>query len=282
MYCNLNFSKYLSAIALTALAFSACNRNPKDDNYLYDDDDRIGYATEASRIEFANNDVISIADQAGLLYNAEYIRQSTSTCASVAVDTINTPHTLIIRFGETDCLCADGRKRRGSIIVQYNGRYLDTAQVHTITYNNYYLEGNRLTGWVKTTRVDTTVTGNWFYKVQVKDSMDVNPDPLQTQHVVWSGNLMRRWVGGQNTPQRDDDFFSISGSTTITSPNGHVYNFNIGTPLQFAITCDYAQSGVVNVTGYNGSRVLNYGNGSCDNEAQLNVGVRVYQLTLAK
>lgn len=282
MLCNFKFSKYLSILALGAVAFSACNRNPKDDNYLYDDDDRIGYATEASRIEFANNDVISLADQAGLLYNAEYIRESTSTCASVAVDTINTPHTLIIRFGETDCMCADGRKRRGSIIVQYNGRYLDTAEVHTITYNNYHIDGNRLTGWVKTIRVDTTVTGNWYYKVQVNDSMDVNPDPLQTQQVVWNGNLLRRWVGGNSTPQRDDDYFSISGMARLTSPNGHVFDFNIATPLQFGISCDYAQSGVVNVTGYTGNRVLNYGSGSCDNSAQLNVGVRVYQLTLAK
>lgn len=267
--------------AFSALFFSACSKNPsKDDNYLDNEDDRIGYASDASRIEFANNDVISLADQAGTLYNAEYIRQATSTCVTVATDTINNPHTLIIRFGEADCPCADGHNRRGSIIVQYNGRYLDTNQVHTITYNDYYLDGNRLSGWVKTTRVDTTVTGNWYYKVQVNDSLDMNPDPLQSKYIVWSGNLLRRWVGGSSTNDRSDDYFSVSGMATLTRPNGHVFNFNIATPLQFATSCNYAQSGVVNVTGFTGNRVLNYGSGACDDDAQLNVDVHVYQLTL--
>ncbi len=281
MYLNSSLSKFTLIAAVSLVLFTQCKRSTTDDNYLANDDDRIGYASDASRIEFANNDVIALADQAGILYNAEYIRTS-SKCATVAVDTVNVPHTLIIRFGDVDCECADGRKRRGSIIVKYNGRYLDTQQVHTITYNNYYINGNQMTGWVKTTRVDTTVVGDWYYRVQVNDSLNMSQDPLQSKFIVWSGNLLRKWVGGDKTNQRSDDYFSVSGSATLTRPNGHVFNFNIATPLQFAIGCDFAQSGVVNVAGYTGSRVLNYGAGSCDNQAQLNVGVHVYQLTLVK
>jgi hypothetical protein len=282
MYRNSNLSKFTLLAAVSLLTFTQCKRGTTDDNYLTNDDDRIGYASDASRIEFANNDVLALADQAGILYNAEYIRKSTSKCATVAVDTINSPHTLIIRFGDVDCECADGRLRRGSIVVKYNGRYLDTNQVHTITYNNYYINGNQLTGWVKATRVDTTVVGDWYYRVQVNDSLNMSPDPLMSKHIVWSGNLMRKWVGGDKTNDRSDDYFSVSGSATLTRPNGHVFNFNIATPLQFAIGCDFAQSGVVNVTGYTGSRILNYGSGTCDAAAQLNVGVHVYQLTLQK
>ncbi len=283
MYCNSGLSKFTFLMAASILFFTACKRGTTDDNYLSNDDDRIGYASDASRIEFANNDVIALADQAGILYNAEYIRKSTSYCATVAVDTMNSPHTLIIRFGNQNCECADGRTRRGSIVISYNGRYLDTNQVHTITYNNYYLNDNRISGWVKVTRVDTTVVGDWYYKVQVNDSMNMNPgDPINSKFIVWNGNLLRRWVGGSATNERSDDYFSVSGMATLTRPNGHVFNFNISTPLQFGIGCDFAQSGVVNVTGYTGNRVLNYGTGACDAAAQLNVGVHVYQLTLTK
>lgn len=275
-------SKWLLLLALPVMMNSSCKRAITDDNYLSNDDDRIGYASDASRIEFANNDVISIADQAGTLYNAEYIRETTSKCVTVAVDTVNTPHTLIIRFGDVDCTCADGRKRRGSIIVSYNGHYMDTAQVHTITFNNYYLEGNRLSGTTKVTRLDTAVTGDPYYNVQVNDTLNMNPDPLQSEYIVWSGNLLRKWVGGDKTNDRMDDYFSVSGMATLTRPNGHVFNFDIATPLQFATSCDYAQSGVANVNGYTGSRILNYGNGDCDNAAQLNIGVHIYQLTLEK
>lgn len=281
MFCNSNLKKGTLLIAASMVLFSACQRPSKDDNYLSNDDDRVGYAADASRIEFANNDVISMADEAGTLYNAEYIR-GTSTCATVATDTISSPHTLIIRFGNTNCECGDGRKRRGSIIITYNGQYGDTAQVHNITYDNYYINDNHLTGSVKVTKVATTVNGEWFYRVQVNDSLNVSPDPLQSKITVWSGTLTRKWIGGALTNDRNDDIFSISGAATLTRANGHIFSFGISTPLQFAINCDYAESGVVNVTGYSGSRVLNYGTGNCDQYAQLNIDQHVYQLTMSK
>jgi len=283
MYRNSGFFKFTLLIAASVLALSACRRGTTDDNYLKDDDDRSGYASDASRIEFANNDIIAMADQAGTLYNAEYIRAAGDKSVSVSTDTINTPHVLIIRFGNTDVQCADGRKRRGSIVISYNGHYMDTTQVHTITYNNYYINGNRMTGWLKVMRVDTTVVGDSYYKVQVNDSMNMSPDdPVNSRFIIWNGNLQRRQVGGQHTNDRGDDYFSVSGMATLTRPSGHVFNFNISTPLQFATGCDYAQSGVVNVTGYTGNRVLNYGNATCDAAAQLNIGVHVYQITLTK
>lgn len=281
MLCNSNLKKGTLLIAASMLLFTACKRTNKDDNYLSNEDDRIGYASDASRIEFANNDVISLADQAGTLYNAEYIR-GTSTCATVATDTVSIPHTLIIRFGSTNCECADGRKRRGGIIISYNGHYADAGQMHTITYDNYYVNDNHLTGSVKVTKIDTTVTGDWYYKVQVNDSLNVSPDPLQSKITVWSGSLVRKTIGGMLTNDRNDDVFSVSGSATLTRPNGHVFSFNIATPIQFATSCDFAESGVVNVTGYSGSRVLNYGGGNCDASAQLNIDQHVYQLTLSK
>jgi hypothetical protein len=283
MYCNLRLGKLSVLLAAALITVASCRRGTTDDNYLANDDDREGYATEGSRIGWANEDIISLADQAGTLYNAEYIRKAGDKSVSVAVDTMNTPHTLIVRFGNKDVACADGRTRRGSIVISYNGRYSDTSDLHTITFNDYYINGNRMSGYMKVTRRDTTVTGDWYYNVQVNDTMHVNPDDkINNKFVLWNGNLVRRWVGGQKTNDRSDDFFTTSGTATLTRPSGHTFNFNIATPLQFATDCDFAQSGVVNVTGYTGNRVLNYGSGNCDNAAQLNIDVHVYQLTLDK
>jgi hypothetical protein len=282
MYRNSILVKGLFLVAASVLSFSSCRRAVTDDNYLSNEDDRIGYATDLSRIEFANNDVISMADQAGTIYSAEYIRKAGNKSVTVSTDTLSTPHVLIIRFGEKDVECADGRMRRGSIIIKYNGRYLDTSMLHTITFDNYHVNGNELSGWIKVTRIDTSVTGNWYYNVQVNDSLNVSPDPLQSKVIAWSGNLLRKWVSGDVTQGRADDYFNVSGNGTLTRPNGHVFSVNISAPLQFGISCDYAQSGVANITGFDGLRVLNYGGGNCDDDAQLNIGVHVYQLTLAK
>lgn len=283
MYLKSGLLRFALLLTAAVITLHSCRRGTTDDNYLKDEDDRSGYASDGSRIEFANDDIIALADQAGILYNAEYIRKAGDKSVNVSVDTINSPHVLIVRFGNKDVECADGRTRRGSIVVKYDGRYLDTGRLHTISFNDYYLNGNRMSGTMKLMRHDTTVTGDWYYTVQVNDSMNMNPeDKINSRFIVWSGNLMRRWIGGQQTHDRNDDYFSVGGVATLTRPSGHVFNFNIGTPLQVATSCDFVQSGVVNVTGYTGNRVLNYGSGNCDNAAQLNIDVHVYQLTLTK
>ncbi|MFI5196067.1 MAG: hypothetical protein ACHQD8_03170 [Chitinophagales bacterium] len=263
-------------VVISMLLFSACRQAAV--NRLTDPDDNGGYASDASRIELYNNDAISIADVAGFNYNRDNI--GNENCVSVATDTLSSPHVLIIRFN--DCTCLDGRTRKGSILVSYNGQYADSGKVHTITFDHYYINGTQMTGSIKSIRVDTTITGNWYYKISVNDSLNMSLDPLQSQYVVWTGTLVRKWVAGYLTPGRTDDIFSISGSATLTRPNLHVFSFDISTPLQFALNCDYAESGVVNVTGYNGPRILNYGTGYCDADAQLSINTLVYNILLAK
>ena len=277
MHCNRIFRTGAFFIAFSMLLVSACRRDVS--NHLADADDNGGYASDLSRIELYNNDAVSIADAAGTNYNKDYI--GIEGCVTVAVDTVSPPpHVLIIRFG--NCKSLDGRLRNGAIIVKYDGQYTDTAQIHTITFDNYYINGTQLTGSIKCIRVDTTIVGNWYYKISVNDSLNMSLDPLQSQYVIWTGTLVRKWVAGYATLDRSGDIFSVSGSGTLTRPNLHKFSCNISTPLQFAINCDYAESGVVNVTGFNGVRVLNYGTGYCDPNAQLNIGTAVYNFLLTK
>jgi hypothetical protein len=48
------------------------------------------------------------------------------------------------------------------------------------------------------------------------------------------------------------------------------------------MNCDYAESGVVEVGGYEGTRVLSYGDGGCDANAQISIGPANYQIYLTK
>jgi hypothetical protein len=282
MHCNSILRKATCFVSII-LIFAGCSTKPDTGGVMNDPDDNSGYASDASRLEWINNDVISMADAAGFFYNGAYMRTTFGgICATVATDTISVPHTVIIRFGASDVTCLDGRKRRGAIVISYNGRYADTNQVHMITYDNYYVNENQLTGSVQTIRVDTTVTGNWYYKVLVNDSLNTSQDPMHSQISVWKGSLVRRWVSGAATGDRLDDIFSVSGSATLTRPNGHTYSFGISAPLQFAVNCDYAEAGIVNVSGYKGARRLDYGNGSCDPNASLYIGTNSYAIVLAK
>jgi len=284
MQCNSIFRKGAFFIVIPMLLLSACS---KSNNGLSNPDDNGGYASDASRIEWANNDVISIADAAGETYNGAYMRTTHTTigeCALVGTDTnTSAMHNLTIRFGDVDCPCLDGRKRRGTIIVYYNGNYTDSAQIHTITFDNYFINDNQLTGSITYTRVDTTVIGDWYYKILVNDAMNLTPGQLNSQIITWNGNLERKWVTGYATDDRSDDIYAISGSATLTRANGHQFTFDIATPLQFALNCDYAESGVADVWGpIAPMRILNYGSGNCDPDAQVSISGNVYSILLQK
>jgi len=285
MRCNSNFRNGAVLLAVSMLLFTACHRS---DNPPLSADDNGGYASDASRIEFATDDAISIADAAGATFNGAFMRTTHTTymgvCATVGYDTSATDvtHTLSIYFGNTDCVCLDGRKRQGYINVTYTGEYSDSGQQHIISFDNYYVNDNQLSGTIVTMRVDTTVTGDWYYKVQVNDTLNVSQYPLNSQITAWEGNLERRWITGFTTGDRGDDAFSISGSATLTRGNGDVFTFAIATPLQVALNCNFVESGVVDVSSVAGARRLDYGTGNCDQYANLYIGTTPYAITLAQ
>lgn len=286
MLFNSNFRKGVFFTVIALFLFTACKQQPND-AALDNSDDNGGVVSDLSRIEWANEDAISIADAAGTFYNGAFMRSSERTnyvgdCATVATDTLHDPHTLVVRFGDTDCVCLDGRKRKGSIIVHYSGRYSDTAKVHTITFDNYFVNDNQLSGDIQLVRVDTTITGNSYYKVVVNDTLNMRQMPLNSSVISWRGNLVRKWVTGFASGNRGDDAFSVSGNATLTRPNGHAYSVAISAPFQVVLNCDYVEAGVANITGYKGARRIDYGSGGCDINAMLYIGVNSYPQTLTK
>jgi hypothetical protein len=272
-------------LALSAVAMVGCKKSSH--NFPNNEDDNGGYASDISRIEWASEDVLSLVDVAGTYYNGRFMKMAPKTsaigeCAIVGTDTLSSPRTLTIRFGSTNCECLDGRMRRGSIIVSYDGNFQDTNRVKTITFNEYYVNDRKLSGTINITRVDTTVVGNWFYKIKTDVTMTTSPDAV----VKWQGNLVRKWRSGFGTGDRSDDVYSISGSAKLTRSNGHVFACDIATPLHVAMSCDYIRFGLININAFEGLRYLNYSlgggesEGACDANAQVTVNGNIYQVNL--
>ena len=153
----------------------------------------------------------------------------------------------------------------------------------TVIFDNYYINDQKLVGSMKVIRVDTTIIGNWYYKVKV----DENLTKTDNSHIMWQGNLVRKWVTGYATGDRSDNIYSISGSGTITRDNGHTFGCDIATPLQVSMACDYIKTGVININSYLGIRQLNYGLGAvdntvggCDNYAQITLSGKNYKIKM--
>src|SRR5688500_17395513 len=65
-------------------------------------------------------------------------------CTTITIDTANATRVVTSDFGANNCLCVDGRNRRGKIIATYTGKYRDPGMVLNITFNNYFVKDHQI------------------------------------------------------------------------------------------------------------------------------------------
>jgi hypothetical protein len=126
--CNFIYGIAITVVSLSSLATS-CKKTASTGN------EDVGYASEQAVTEKTFNDVQTIADQASTVSNGAGLNYRTSGITGSGCATVSSiPGTITINFGSSDCLCKDGRTRRGEIIVTYTGKYAASGSVHTITF----------------------------------------------------------------------------------------------------------------------------------------------------
>ena len=265
------FLKTGALIGIFALSILGCNRD--------NDKKETTSAADNALAEQTYDDVKSIADQAadGNLTSFK-TGGIASTCATITHDTVASPHILTIDFGTVNCTCNDGRMRRGKIIVTYVGRYRDAGSIHTITFDEYYVNDNHVMGTKTVTNQGTDGNGNYYFSVEIDGSIEL-ADGSGT--LTYISSRTRTWIEGYGTPSWDDDVYEITGTASGTRPGGETFTGEIITPLRKEIGCRWIVSGVLEFTpGDKPTRSIDFGNGDCDNQAVVSVGNWTRTITL--
>jgi hypothetical protein len=201
-----------------------------------------------------------------------------STCATVTIDTTVTPKVITINFGTANCLCLDGRYRRGQILVSFNGAYRDSASTHTITFSNYYVNDNKIDGTKTVTNRGHNSAGHLYYDIAVNGSI-VLANGGGT--ITWSSARQREWIAGESTLIWSDDEYLITGSASGTTAKGVAYSAVIGQALRIKLNCKNIVSGTIAITPSGKlTRTINYGDGTCDDKATVTIGGNVFNISL--
>ena len=200
-------------------------------------------------------------------------------CApTVTLDTLAGPHTLTIDFGNTDCTASNGRMRRGVLSVTFTGRYRDAGTVITIMPQGYFVNDNHVEG----TRTVTNMGMNedhhpWFTIVTNATVTAADGTWTATHHA----ERVRTWMEGYDTPTPEDDAYQITGNGHGVNRNGVSYTSTITSPLHVSAGCPYITQGTVEVTREGQPvRVLDYGNGDCDNTYTVTVNGQSHTVTI--
>ncbi len=268
----------ITVLLLSMAVMSGCKKNSENVNDTTS-------ASDLEQSEALSNDVSNIADNVANTGGAgfrmatnEELFNGLGQCATVTHDTVSNPHILTIDFGPTNCLCGDGRYRRGKIIVTYTGHYFQIGTVRTMNFDNFYRNDNKLEGTRTITNNGLDANGqmNWTITGQ---NMKVTKSNGKIH--TWNSTRVRTLLAGANTPTWTDDVYQITGTTNGVNGNGIAYTANITTPLHRALSCKWFDSGVVQVIpDGKPKRILDYGKGACDDQATVKIKNRIHQITL--
>jgi len=228
-----------------------------------------------SRSENLFSDLFKVVDQTAS--NETGIRDNIIGCIdTIIVDSTANPMTMLIDFGEDNCVGEDGRIRKGQILATFTGRYRDEGSVITVTPQNYTVNGYLLQGTKVITNLGPNSDDDVQFSIQVNGSITA---PSGQSVSAWQSNRTRTWIEGNTTLTPWDDAYLITGSGNGTSSNGTPFSVNITSPLRAEVGCPWLVSGIFQVSPQDMEvRTINFGNGDCNSGLSVNVAGQTYQI----
>jgi hypothetical protein len=266
--------------SLSLATFQGCKKDNNTNAPATVEDSDLQASQDNALAENSFNDAFNISDDAirsqGSLYKNADVQMSTlSGCANVTLDTSSGLKKLTIDFGSTGCTGNDGRTRTGKIIITLTGRYRAGGTVTTITFDNYYVDSNKVEGTKTVTNMGPNAAGHPVYKIEVTGAKITLANG---QVIKWESSRTREMTAGYNTPNILDDEYAISGSARGTNRNGQSYMLNITSPLIVKIGCRFIEGGTMELTpSGKATRTIDYGNGSsCDDLVTVTINGKVH------
>lgn len=265
--------KLFTALVLAAgsLIFTGCSDDDEENTQMQTD--LVAQSKTSSEIDAVTDDILYIIENE---YNNQTAGRPQGTldspsflpdCATSVTTTADNNWETTVDFGTTGCEMPNGNILKGIIII--NGSTDFTAMSQTINYsfenfyhNNRLIEGNRYV-----VRVLENENGNPQSTIQL-DFTVTFPNGLV---VTREGSRVWEWIEGVDTVFNPlDNVYLVTGEWTTNFPEDTL-NTEVTTALKVKTTCGYIVEGILTFTTTNNTLMLNYGSGTCDNQATVSL-----------
>ncbi len=266
-------------VLISSLSLQSCRKDRWSE-----DDSQI--ASDNSLADATADDIFKQVDEASTdgtsSLKADDNQSLNGPCALITHDSSVTPRKVTIDFGTSNCTGNDGKARRGKIIVTYTGRYRDAGTVINVNTDNYFVNDNKIE-LSKTITNKGRISGNLTWEVIVNSAKITLANNGGT--ISWSSTKTRTWISGENSKMLRDNKYQISGNGSGVNKNGTAYTVNITTPIIVDFSCAASKlvKGVIEVVpSGKTARVVDFGNGTCDDDATITVGKSTKNFKLKK
>lgn len=290
-----------TALFASTILMSSCHKKKTTD----DEDSDTTEAADHSFAENASNDIVNIGSQAtdnssGSLssYKMESVEGSLSSCATVKRDTLHHIDSVIF----SNSLCMDGRVRNGILIFNYSAstnnakHYRDPGFSCSVTSSGYSVDGNAIT-IINKTIVNTTPAGfnpsttnlTWNISAHIQVARPAGTldfSCTRTKTLLNTGDASV--YHGSATPiSWGLARISLTGNASGTTAKGNTFTASTDSPLirDFG-GCNvggrhpFIQGQLEFTPNGKATRYIDFGNGSCDENATVTIKGHTYNINI--
>ena len=233
------------------------------------------------------DDAMGVNDEVGLEGTGTLNR--INPCYTITITRLNPPDLfpvkVVIDFGTTGCRGLDGHFRRGKIITEYTGRLIVPGASATTRFDGFYVDSIKVEGIHKIANTSPSNTIRQ-YTVDVTEAKLTRPSG---NYVEWRNHKVITQIEGLLTVSPLDDIFKIEGSASGKVKRGALlvaWESNILEPLMKKFSCRWIVKGKIKTVRLNSTAnspwiaVLDFGSGTCDNQATITINGVSRQITL--
>ncbi len=199
--------------------------------------------------------------------NREFTKSLTlPNCATTSIVFHSPTHvTITITFDSNGCEMPNGNTYSGTLIIDRNFNTIEKKYTGYINFKDFYVNGIGIDGEASFEKMLSNQAGlpESDYEYDFTYTFP-NGDIAKRE-----GNKIRVWVEGFKTPSPSDNVFLIDGEAHILKRNGVEIDVEVIVPLKKIHTCPFYVSGIIQIKKEKKEAVLDFGDGSCDNEATL-------------
>lgn len=247
---------FIALVAMSTFTLVSCRKDKSDDGTV-----------EANEVTFMNaeksfsSDVDHVTKSSIIDPNCEP-SGFLSPCVSVTDSGEDIyPRTITLDYGN-GCVGPGGNIRSGQIHIHLTDDLSEVGAIRTVTFEDFSFNGRQLNGERITTRITDTSSGEPQFNRII--DMTVTYNSLSIDR-YFEENIV--WTSGFETEACGDNVFTITGSGYIIRPNGTQVNRTISIPLVHDFVCGYTVSGAITVDAPGGVRIIDFGEGECDDQA---------------
>jgi hypothetical protein len=188
------------------------------------------------------------------------------------------PKTVTWDFGN-GCVGKDGKLRSGKIVTIFTGPMLVPGSKASTSFINYNVDSFKIEG---THTIENKSTSNHFaWQVNIINGKITNTQT--NKWVEWSTVRNHEQIKGNGSPFYSlDNVYQITGSSEGSKSNGNSWTSEITQPVIRKFTCIWRVKGEITFSRNSNTKtaVLDYGDGSCDDQATVTLNGKSYVITL--